>query len=78
MLSPLVFFLYHNGVRFFRLLEIDMTEPKKPPMHLVKTWIWMMTASDDDELKASGQEKLIAAFGSMIEVQKYLEEHDKQ
>lgn len=55
-----------------------MTEPKKPPLHLVKTWIWMMTASDDDELKASGQEKLIAAFGSMSEVQKYLDENDKR
>ena len=53
-----------------------MSEAKKPPVHLVKTWIWMMTQSDDDELKASGQEKLIGAFGSMLEVQKFLEENN--
>ena len=52
-----------------------MTEIKQPPIHLVKTWIWMMTSSDDEELKISGQQKLIAAFGSMLEVQKYLEKH---
>ncbi len=52
-----------------------MSENKKPPIHLVQTWIWMMTSSDDDEVKASGQEKLIAAFGSMIAVQNYLKEH---
>jgi hypothetical protein len=53
-----------------------MIESKKPPLHLVKTWIWMMTASDDDEVRTSGQEKLIAAFGNMAQVQKYLDEHD--
>ena len=52
-----------------------MSEPKKPPMNLVQTWIWMMTASEDEEVRQSGQDKLIAAFGSMIEVQKYLDEH---
>ena len=35
-----------------------------------------MTASDDDEVKTSGQEKLICAFGSMAAVQKYLDQHD--
>ena len=53
----------------------SMTEQKQPPLHLVKTWIWMMTSSDDAELQASGQQKLIAAFGSMLEVQKYLQQH---
>lgn len=52
-----------------------MSENKKPPIHLVNTWIWMMTSSDDDEVKVSGQQKLIAAFGSMAEVQRYLNEH---
>ncbi|MFT4927161.1 MAG: hypothetical protein ACI8WB_003267 [Phenylobacterium sp.] len=52
-----------------------MSVNKKPPIHLVQTWIWMMVSSDDDEVKASGQEKLIAAFGSMAEVQRYLDEH---
>jgi hypothetical protein len=42
---------------------------------MVKTWIWMMTSSDDDELRALGQQNLIGAFGSMTEVQKYLDEH---
>lgn len=35
-----------------------------------------MTSSDDDELRALGQQNLINAFGSMIEVQKYLDEND--
>ena len=54
-----------------------MNQQKKPPIHLVQTWIWMMTSSDDDEVKVSGQEKLIAAFGSMAQVQKYLAEHER-
>lgn len=57
------------------MVENNMNDPKKPPMNLVQTWIWMMTSSDDDEVRQSGQDKLIAAFGSMIEVQKYLDEH---
>lgn len=54
-----------------------MNTNNKPPLNLVQTWIWMMTESDDNELRESGQQKLIAAFGSMAQVQKYLDEHER-
>ena len=69
-------FLYYKRRNVDSYFERHMSEQKLPPLHLVKTWIWMMTASDDDEVKTSGQEKLIASFGSMAAVQKFLDQHD--
>ena len=43
-----------------------------PPESLVKTWIWMMTQSEDEQIKEMGKQNLIKAFGSLKAAQEHV------
>ena len=45
---------------------------KQPPVSLVKTWAWMMTESDDEQVRNRAMNNLIAAFGTLAAAQAYI------
>jgi hypothetical protein len=47
----------------------------KPPIALLKTWLWMMLDAKDEELRKQGESKIIATFSNMKAAVEYLESH---
>ena len=45
----------------------------KPPIALLKTWLWMMLDAKDDELRAQGEAKIVATFSNIKNALEYLE-----
>jgi hypothetical protein len=54
------------------------SDTSTPPDALVKTWMWMMTNKDDEELRLSGRQKLVDAFGGINAAVKFIEEMNER
>lgn len=50
----------------------------KPPVALLKTWLWMMLDAKDAHLRKEGELKIIATFSSIKSAIDYLESHEKK
>ncbi|NRA83123.1 MAG: hypothetical protein HRU22_04900 [Gammaproteobacteria bacterium] len=48
----------------------------KPPIALLKTWLWMMLDAKDEDLRRQGESKIIATFSNMKAAVEYLESHE--
>lgn len=46
------------------------------PLSLLKTWVWMVTESDDPAVIDQGTDKLIMEFGSLAEAQDFIEKYE--
>ncbi len=49
-----------------------MANNSLPPISLIKTWVWMMTESEEDDVRQRGMDNLVSAFGSLKSAQEYL------
>ena len=45
-----------------------------PPEPLIRTWVWMMSENNDQELMNKGRQNLINAFGSLQKAIQYIEQ----
>jgi hypothetical protein len=45
-----------------------------PPESLIRTWVWMMSENNDQELINKGRRNLINAFGSLQKAIEYIEQ----
>jgi len=45
----------------------------KPPVALLKTWLWMMLDAKDEQLRKQGEQKIIATFSNIKAALDYLE-----
>jgi hypothetical protein len=45
----------------------------KPPVALLKTWLWMMLDAQDEQLRKQGESKIIATFSNIKAAIDYLE-----
>lgn len=45
-----------------------------PPESLIRTWVWMMSENNDQELMNKGRKNLINAFGSLQKAIEYIEQ----
>ena len=45
-----------------------------PPESLIRTWVWMMSENNDQELINKGRKNLIDAFGSLQKAIEYIEQ----
>ena len=52
-----------------------MTEKKGPPVVLVRTWINLLTSSEEKEVKDRAAEMLLNAFGNMKNAVAFAEKH---
>ena len=48
----------------------------KPPVALLKTWLWMMLDAKDAQLRKQGESKIIATFSSIKIAVEYLENQE--
>tara|TARA_R110001592_G_scaffold63585_5_gene194875 strand:- start:15749 stop:15922 length:174 start_codon:yes stop_codon:yes gene_type:complete len=52
-----------------------VTDKKEPPVALVRTWINLLTSSEEKEVKDRASEMLLNAFGSMKNAAEFAEKH---
>ena len=45
-----------------------------PPESLIRTWVWMMSENNDQELINKGRKNLVNAFGSLQKAIQYIEQ----
>jgi hypothetical protein len=45
-----------------------------PPESLIRTWVWMMSENNDQELMNKGRKNLVSAFGSLQKAIQYIEQ----
>lgn len=45
-----------------------------PPESLIRTWVWMMSETNNPEIMNKGRQNLINAFGSLHNAIQYIEE----
>lgn len=48
----------------------------KPPIVLLKTWLWMMLEAKDEQLRQEGEAKIIATFSNIKAALEYLENQE--
>ena len=76
--------LYLSSSRWFflaaRLIvkRIVVMMEGKPPVALLKTWLWMMLDAKDKELRKEGEAKIIATFSNMKAAIDYLDHHESK
>ncbi len=46
------------------------------PVSLLKTWVWMVTESDDPSLIDQGTDNLIQQFNSITEARDFIESYE--
>ncbi|MEO9944340.1 MAG: hypothetical protein ABJH28_05500 [Paraglaciecola sp.] len=45
-----------------------------PPESLIRTWVWMMSDTNNPDIMNKGRQNLINAFGSLHKAIQYIEE----
>jgi hypothetical protein len=53
---------------------MQTTMKNVPPESLIRTWVWMMSENNDQELINKGRRNLINAFGSLQKAIEYIEQ----
>jgi hypothetical protein len=53
---------------------MQTTMKNVPPESLIRTWVWMMSENNDQELIHKGRRNLINAFGSLQKAIEYIEQ----
>jgi hypothetical protein len=53
---------------------MQTTMKNVPPESLIRTWVWMMSENNDQELIRKGRRNLINAFGSLQKAIEYIEQ----
>ena len=48
----------------------------KPPVALLKTWLWMMLDAKDEHLRKEGEAKIMATFSNIKTALEHLESHE--
>ena len=46
------------------------------PVSLLKTWVWMVTESDDPAVIDQGTDKLLEEFESLRDAQRFIEKYE--
>ena len=50
----------------------------KVPLPIVKTWVWMVTESDDPAIIDQGTDNLVQQFGTLTEANDYIDFHERE
>lgn len=48
----------------------------KVPLPIIKTWVWMVTESDDPTIIDQGTDNLVQEFGTLTEAQDFIEQYE--